>query len=230
MRRLVAAVTAMAAIAALVAGSAAAGAATTSPPLARKAATVPITIDVLIRTTVLPTESCCHWIARHSHDGFRDGTVDRCETGDRLLPSVYGVVTRQFMYRSLPPDRVLLDAARTTIVKFPGEHGAQTYYRHYVREGFDCRPRHVDGGTPGGGTAVYRFLHRSPARTVVADKVTESGATLIRKYIDVRPVGRFVAIVEYELGEDIDYHPDLTRVEKIGNAQQRRLERRMAIG
>jgi hypothetical protein len=216
-------------MAALLAGSASQAAAT-SPPVAREAAaTLPITIDVLIRTTVLPTESCCHWVARHSHDGFRDGAVDRCGTGDRLLPEKYGVVTRQFIYRSNPPDRVFLDSARTTIVKFPGERAARSYYRQYVREGFDCRPRHVPGATPGGGTAVYKVLHRSPGRTVVADEVTESGATLMRKYIDVRPVGRFVAIVEYVLGEDIDYRPDLHRVEKIASAQERRLERRIAI-
>jgi hypothetical protein len=223
--------TAVTAVAALLAGSAASEAAAASPPVAQKAPpTIPITIDVLIRTTVLPTESCCHWVARHSHDGFRDGGVDRCDTGDRLLPATrYGVVTRQFIYRGNPPDSIVLDAARTTVVKLPGEHGARSYYRQYVRDGFDCGPRHVDGGTPAGGTAVYKVLRKSPARTVVADELTESGATTMRKYIDIRPVGRFVAIVEYELGEDIDYHPDLRRVEKIADHQQRRLERRMAI-
>jgi len=197
---------------------------------ARKAAgTLPITIDVLIRTAVFPAESCCHWVARHSHDGFRDGTVNRCETGDRLLPrDRYGVVTRLFVYRSIPPDRIYLDSARSTVVKFAGPHAAQRYYRQYVRDGFDCRPRHVDGATPGGATAVYKVVRTAAGRTVIADEVTESGATLMRKYIDIRPLGRFLAIVEYELGEDIDYRPDLRRVDAIADAQQRRLERRMS--
>ena len=214
----------------LVAGIGPAVASANTLPVERKAsATLPITIDVLIRTSVLPAESCCHWVARHSHDGFRDDTVDRCATGDRLLPDRYGVVTRQFIYRSTPPDRILLASARTTIVKFAGSHTAGLYYRHYVRDGFDCRPRHIDGGTPGGATAVYHVVRKAAGRTVVADEVTERGATLMRKYIDTRRVGRFVAIVEYELGEEIAYRPDLRRVDHIADAQQRRLERRMAI-
>src|SRR3954453_925008 len=96
--------------AALVA-AAAVGAAATARTAARTPAgqTLPITIDVLVRTTVFPAESCCHWVARHSHDGFRGGTVDRCATGDRLLPDRYGVISRLFIYRSIPPDRVYLD-------------------------------------------------------------------------------------------------------------------------
>ena len=202
-----------------------------SPHAARQTPpTLPVSIGVLIRTLVLPTESCCHWVARHSHEGFRDGTVDRCATGDHLLPRRYGVQTRKFVYWGNPPDRIYLDSARSTVVKLVGVHAAQVYYRDYVRHGFDCRPRHLDGGSPGSVTAVYKVVRKSPGRTVIADEATEGGATTMLKYIDIRPVGRFLAIVEYELGEDIDYRPDLRRVDHIADAQQRRLERRMAIG
>jgi hypothetical protein len=212
----------------LVAGIGSGAAASPLPTSRETSATLDISIDVLIRTAVMPAESCCHWVARHSHEGFRDGAVDRCATGDRLLPRRYGVVTRQFVYRGNPPDRIYLDSARSTVVKFAGLRAARQYYPDYVRIGFDCRPRHVDGATPDGATAVYKVVRKAPGRTVIADEVTESRATLMRKYIDIRRVGRFLAIVEYELGEDIDYRPDLRRVDAIADAQQRRLERRMA--
>jgi hypothetical protein len=232
MRRLAIAVIALAMVLTFDAGSSA-GARTqetrpTSQAVEHTSGTLPITIDVLIRTAVFPTESCCHWVARHSHFGFRDGVVDRCATGDRLLPRRYGVVTRQFIYRSIPPDSIVLDSARSTIVKLAGKHAAEDYYRTYVHEGFDCRPRHVDGGSPGGATAVYKVVRRAAGRTVIADEITESGATTMGRYIDIRPVGRFLAIVEYVLGEDIDTRPDLRRVDAIADAQQRRLERRMS--
>ncbi|HSS67771.1 MAG TPA: hypothetical protein VLK34_04420 [Nocardioidaceae bacterium] len=218
------------ATAALMAGSASGAAVAAPAPAEQEAqASLYVSIDVLVRTSVFPAESCCHWVARHSHEGFRNDTVDRCETGDRLLPGRYGVQTRQFIYRSKPPDRFLLASARSTVVKFTGPHAAKLYYRHYVRDGFDCRPRHVDGGTPGGGTAVYKVVRKAAGHTVIADEVTESGATTMRRYIDTRRVGHFVTIVEYDLGEEIAYRPDLHRVDHIADAQQRRLERRMNI-
>jgi hypothetical protein len=230
-----AAIAALAVTTALTAAGLTTGSAGAAVPMTPSAApavppTLSVSIDVLVRTAVFPAESCCHWVARHSHEGFRDDTVDRCETGNRVTPPVYGVQTRQFVYRSKPPDRVFLDSARTTIVKFPGTRTAERFYRGYAHDGFDCRPRPVDGGKPRGGAAVFRVLRTGPARTVVADQVTESGSTLMRRYIDIRPIGRFVAIVEYELGEDIQDRPDLHRVDAIADAQQRRLERRMTIG
>jgi hypothetical protein len=232
MRRLLPTAIAVIAAAALLAGNGApadAGnrsesAAPSAPP------TLPMTVDPLVRTAVLPAESCCHWVARHSHDRFQGGVVDRCATNDRLLPSTpYGVLTRVFAYRSTPPDHVLLSSARSTIVKFRGEHAALRYYRASTTLGFDCPPRHVEASAPAGGTAVYKVLRASAARTVVADELAERGATTIRRYIDIRPVGRFVTIVDYELGEEIAYRPDLRRVTRIADAQQRRLERRMSI-
>jgi hypothetical protein len=61
---------------------------------------------------------------------------------------------------------------------------------------------------------------------VVADVAHEHGAVTMRRYFDIRRVGSYVAIVVYDCGEEIGYPPDLRKVDRIADAQKRRLQGR----
>jgi hypothetical protein len=182
--------------------------------------------STLVRAGALPTEDGFVWRPQLFFHAFRGDTERPCATWRSFAPrQPYGVGSRRYEWTSDDGDHIVLDAARSTVVRLGSARGAGRYYRRYSTGAFDCPRRDVDGDA-GHATAVYRTIRHTSLRTVVVDKVRERRATTIARYIDVRRVGPYVAIVELDLGEDIDVKPDLRRVDAIADAQAVRLRSR----
>jgi hypothetical protein len=181
---------------------------------------------MLVRGAEFPTEDGFVWRPQLFLHTFRGDTERPCATKRSFAPRLaHGVGSRRYEWTSDDSDHIVLDAARSTVVRLRSVDAAARYYRRYSRTAFDCPRRDVDGDA-GHATAVYRTLRHTSRRTLIVDKVRQYHATTIARYIDVRRVGAYVAIVELDLGETIDVKPRPGRVDAIADAQVDRLRRR----